>query len=489
MATMHEPVTAPKDIPQRRSVSGLRGLQSLLTATEAHQFSIIRRQGAWRDALLRRMLAIADLSAGLLGSISLAVTGTGRVNEALWTAALAPVWLVTAKLLGLYDRDQRSLRHLTVDELPSILTWSLAGTAGLALLLHVTPAGPLTAGEAVRMGIVSATAVLLFRAVSRAAWRRITPPERAIIVGEGALATAARRKFELFPDIHIQIAAELPELLSEDLREAPEVLRTADRILLATSRLDEHLIAELVAFCRRRQIKLSVVPPARGMFGTAVELNHIADLPVVEYNTWDVSRSTQLLKRVADVLIAAAVLVVLSPICLLIALLVLIQSGRPVFFRQARAGQDGKPFLVLKFRTMVPNAEELLEALVPIEMLTDPMFKLRGDPRVTWVGRLLRRSSLDELPQLVNVLKGDMSLVGPRPEQLDLVQRYEKHHLFRLGVKPGLTGPMQVYGRGELTFEERLAVERDYIENMSLGRDLHILALTVSSVFHGRGAF
>lgn len=117
------------------------------------------------------------------------------------------------------------------------------------------------------------------------------------------------------------------------------------------------------------------------------------------------------------------------------------------------------------------------------------MFKLANDPRVTRVGRLLRRTSLDELPQLFNVLRGDMSLVGPRPEEVDLVARYPDDALFRLAVKPGMTGPMQVYGRGHLTFEERLALEREYVEKISIGQDMHILALTLASVVSGRGAF
>ena len=138
---------------------------------------------------------------------------------------------------------------------------------------------------------------------------------------------------------------------------------------------------------------------------------------------------------------------------------------------------------------MVVDAEDRLPDLVPFEKLRDPMFKLQNDPRTTRVGRFLRRTSLDELPQMLNVLKGDMSLVGPRPEQVDLVERYRPEHRFRLAVKPGITGPMQVYGRGELTFEERLAVEREYVENLSLGRDLRILALTVPIVLARRGAF
>jgi lipopolysaccharide/colanic/teichoic acid biosynthesis glycosyltransferase len=117
------------------------------------------------------------------------------------------------------------------------------------------------------------------------------------------------------------------------------------------------------------------------------------------------------------------------------------------------------------------------------------MFKLEEDPRVTRVGRVLRRTSLDELPQLVNVLRGEMSLVGPRPEQVELVERYGPEERFRFAVKPGLTGPMQVYGRGHLSFDERLAVDRDYIENLSIGRDLRILALTLTALATRRGAF
>ena len=142
-----------------------------------------------------------------------------------------------------------------------------------------------------------------------------------------------------------------------------------------------------------------------------------------------------------------------------------------------------------KFRTMGTDAEARLATLVPFETLRDPIFRLTDDPRVRRVGRVLRRTSIDELPQLLNVLKGDMSLVGPRPEQVELVERYRPEHGFRLAVKPGLTGPMQVFGRGRLSFEERLAVEREYIENLSLPRDLRILAMTLAAVVTGRGAY
>jgi lipopolysaccharide/colanic/teichoic acid biosynthesis glycosyltransferase len=225
------------------------------------------------------------------------------------------------------------------------------------------------------------------------------------------------------------------------------------------------------------------------MFGTAVQLRHIADLPVIEYNTWDVSRSTLLLKRALDLVGAAVALVVVAPLMLAIAVAVRLDSRGPVLFVQRRVGLDGRAFAILKFRTMVAGADDDLSALVRIADLDAPAFKLPRDPRVTRIGRLLRRTSLDELPQLLNVLRGDMSLVGPRPEQVEVVDRYAEEHRLRLAVKPGLTGPMQVYGRGALTFEERLAVEREYIENLSIGRDLRLLALTLPSVVNGRGAF
>jgi len=435
------------------------------------------------------MLALADLGGALAGSASLGVAGSGRFNQALWSALIAPAWLVIAKFLGLYDRDQRSLRYLTVDELPRIFTWSLASTAGLVLFLSATPAGQLSAGEALQVGAVSSVAAFVLRACARSLWRRVTPPERTFIVGEGPLAAAASRKLELFPDIHVAVTGERGNLTPADLRGSPDYLRRVDRILVATSQLDEELIAALVGYCRRHQVNLSVVPPARGMFGTAVELSHVADLPIMEYNTWDVSRSTLLLKRVLDLAVASAGLVVLSPLLLSISALILLDGGGPVLFSQMRVGQYGRPFRMLKFRTMVVNAEQLLPELVPFDKLREPMFKLRLDPRVTVSGRILRRASLDELPQLLNVLLGQMSLVGPRPEQIELVDRYAEQHRFRLTVKPGMTGPMQVYGRGQLTFEERLAVEREYVENLSLGRDLRILALTVGPVVSGRGAF
>jgi exopolysaccharide biosynthesis polyprenyl glycosylphosphotransferase len=285
------------------------------------------------------------------------------------------------------------------------------------------------------------------------------------------------------------------ELGSSDDAEFARAIRAAcggnlpDRVIVCSHDVHEAALAEVVAYCRQRRIKLSVVPPLRGAFGTAVRLSHVAELPFVEYHTGDASVSTLMLKRCADIVISAAALVLAAPVIAIAAIAIKLDSRGPVLYVQRRAGLGGDPFEMLKFRTMVDGAHHQLAEVVHLDDLEDPMFKLRDDPRVTRVGRVLRRWSLDELPQLVNVMRGDMSLVGPRPEQVELVERYRPEHRFRLDARPGMTGPMQVFGRGQLDFDERLAVEREYIENVSLGRDARILVMTIPVVISGRGAF
>jgi exopolysaccharide biosynthesis polyprenyl glycosylphosphotransferase len=441
---------------------------------------------AWRrDSLRRRMLAAADCISVLVLAAALGLV-TGNGTAAAVTAAFLPFSILVAKLSGLYDSDHRVLRHLTVDEFPRIFIWTVITV--VASLLVVDAVGRLEtwAGWVLVSWLAFITAAAALRGVARALWRRVTPRERAVLIGDGPLVDTTRRKIALFSDIHADVVLTIPLCSVDELRAQPEWLEDADRVVLASETLDESLLEALVEVCRKEKLRLSVVPPARAHLATAARLTQLAELPVLEYATGDVSRSTLLLKRMIDIAGAGLALALFAPLLGLVALVVLIDDGRPILFRQRRAGLHGRPFRMVKLRTMVVGAEERLP--VSIEDLPDPMFKLPEDPRTTRPGRWLRRLSIDELPQLWNVLQGDMSLVGPRPEQVELVALYAPQHRFRLTVKPGMTGPMQVSGRGDLTFEERLALERDYIEHLSLARDFRILALTIAPVLSGRGA-
>jgi lipopolysaccharide/colanic/teichoic acid biosynthesis glycosyltransferase len=423
----------------------------------------------WRDVRRRRLLALADCFA-----VALALALLLPPERAIWMLAFLPAWILIAKLAGLYDADHRAMRHLTVDEAPAIFGWGVIGAVATSIFGSLTPAGSLDTPELVGLALVAIVVDFVLRVAARAAWRASTPPERVLIAGAGPLAHGMRRKIALFTDLH---------MVTLDNR---NLTGGIDRVVLARERIDAGEIAELAGLCHRHQAKLSLVSPLRGQ-ATPSAISRLAELPIFEYVTSDVSRSTMLLKRALDLIVGVPLAILTAPLFPLIALAIWLEDRGPILFVQHRAGLNGAPFRLLKFRTMHVGADHSLEDL--LDQLPEPMFKFREDPRVTRVGRVLRRLSLDELPQIWNLIRGDMGLVGPRPEQLELVERYSPEHLFRLSVKPGLTGPMQVNGRGELTFEERLAVELDYVENLSIGRDLRILALTPVSVIRGTGAF
>ncbi|MBA3261999.1 MAG: sugar transferase [Thermoleophilaceae bacterium] len=433
-----------------------------------------------------------------------AVEGT---TDPLWVLPTLPLWVLVAKMEGLYDADHPRIWHLTTDEAPAIFHWITLSVAGSLLFIRALPDETIRLDSALTLYLAALGGAFLLRSAARAIWRRRVPPERALVLGRGKLADAVSRKLALEPGHHLTLLEytaghdheetngngthadlKVEELSKEDL---DFLLSEAgvERVVLALPELDEATLARIVSSCRATGVKLSVMPPMRAMLGTAVQLNHIAEMPVIEYGTWGTSPSTMAIKRAVDVVLSAAGLVVLAPLMLVIAIAVRFSSKGPALFRQVRAGRDGKPFKILKFRTMCHDAEERISEVISPDEMIEPMFKLRKDPRVTPVGRYLRRTSLDELPQLLNVLRGDMSLVGPRPEELWLVDRYGETQRFRLQMRPGLTGPMQVHGRGELNFQERLAVEREYVENYSIRKDLQILLRTVSIIWRGPGAY
>ncbi len=275
---------------------------------------------------------------------------------------------------------------------------------------------------------------------------------------------------------------------------APKVSRTALAVAAAAAVGFQITSLPFLAKVWRRDSR--VLPAAAGMLwvrALALGMGFAAGL--VRFRGQSGARRPPLtlvqrtVKRALDVGLAAASLAVTALPMALIAAAVRLDSPGPVLFSQMRIGQDGRPFRIYKFRTMVDGAEALLPELVDLDHLTEPAFKLPHDPRVTRVGRFLRRWSLDELPQLVNILRGEMSLVGPRPEEAALVTRYNDDQRRRLAVKPGLTGPMQVNGRGDLPFEQRLALELNYIEHYALRRDFILLLQTIPAVVKGEGAY
>jgi exopolysaccharide biosynthesis polyprenyl glycosylphosphotransferase len=440
-----------------------------------------------------------------------AMTLVEGTTDPLWALVTLPFWILLAKAEGLYDADHPKIWHRTTDEAWPIFHWVTLSTAGTLFFIRALPAETLTVEAAGAMYVVALGSAFLLRETARAVWRRLVPPERALVLGSGQLADQVTRKLALEPGHHLVLregsAPDGPEATSgngyatsdgqpiqpEDMtREALEALirhAQVERVILAMPELDEATLARVVSACRALGVKLSVLPPMRAMLGTAVQLTHIAEMPVIEYGTWTTTFSTMAFKRVTDCVVSAVGLVLLSPLMLVIAVLVRLDSKGPALFSQLRAGRHGKPFMMVKFRTMCHDAEARITEVISPDELSEPMFKLRRDPRVTRIGRFLRRTSLDELPQLFNVLRGDMSLVGPRPEELWLVERYDETQGFRLQMRPGLTGPMQVHGRGELNFQERTAVEREYVENYNLQKDVQILLRTGRAIFRSEGAY
>ncbi|HWB69365.1 MAG TPA: sugar transferase [Solirubrobacterales bacterium] len=458
----------------------------------------VRRRGAQ----LRRLLAAGDWAALIAALvIATAATSTTDVATLFWAVLVSPVWILVLKLHGLYDNDHRRIRHSTLDELGPLVSACTLGTLVLDGLLALSPAGPLSPGSAILVGLGAFGGTFAVRAVLRFAWHHLTGLATGIVVGPADAVGVVARRVATHPETRLRLVGYLS--LREDEASATELPRLGsvgdisrvarengiERVIVTEREMSEPAAEHLIEQCKEAGLGLTFLPQHFGLLGPGIELNRLAELPVLDFRFSDPSRSTLGLKRVMDVTISGLTLAIASPLFLLSSLAILADCGRPVLFRQRRAGKDGRPFTMLKFRTMVADAEERLPELIDLEKLHEPAFKIANDPRVTRSGRWLRKTSLDELPQLINVLRGDMSLVGPRPEEEAVVALYDERQRVRLAVKPGMTGPMQVYGRSDLTFEERLALERDYLDNISIAGDLAILLRTPRAVVRGTGSY
>ena len=248
-------------------------------------------------------------------------------------------------------------------------------------------------------------------------------------------------------------------------------------------------IVSLMARCERENVRARIVPDLFQMTLNRMHVEEVAGVPMIGIKETSISGLNQLVKRSIDVAFAATALIIFAPLMGLVALMIKMESPGPVLFCQERVGKNGRRFRLYKFRSMVEDAEEQLETLKVFNEADGPIFKMKADPRVTRLGKWLRRLSLDELPQFYNVLRGDMSLIGPRPPLPAEVEQYQEWHKRRLEVSPGITGLWQVSGRSELTFDEMALLDIYYIENWSLGLDTKIMWQTVPRVLFGSGAY
>lgn len=278
-----------------------------------------------------------------------------------------------------------------------------------------------------------------------------------------------------------------PRLLGK-IEDLPRIAKSAfaDEIFISIPS-ERELVKKVAAEARRHHLAVKVVPELYDGFGWNAPISHIGNFPVMELHWEPIPATGLFFKRVVDILGASLALLLLSPVLVIIAIAIKLDSPGPVLYSSPRIGRKGRKFICHKFRTMVANADAMKDQLRHLNERQGPTFKITNDPRITWLGKFLRKYSLDELPQLWNVLRGEMSLVGPRPHPLDDYEQYELDHLKRLDVKPGITGLWQISARRHPSFDANMRLDLEYIENWNFWLDLKILSNTVVEVFSGSG--
>jgi exopolysaccharide biosynthesis polyprenyl glycosylphosphotransferase len=454
-----------------------------------------------------RWAALAgDLGAALFGvSLALVVRFGAQINlgYVLLGAALPIAWLACVALERGYETRYFGTGP---DEFRSIIRAAVALTAVVAVTSYATKS------QVARGFVVLAVPMTCFAAMF-ARWvlhRQISKRRfagrcmrRVLVVGRNDQATTLRRHLEeRKTDGYVVVASCLPR---GDAFEEPEperlgraemdILKAVDEwdvevvAVAADPELSGHSLRKLSWALEQRGVELIVSPGIVEVAGPRISIRPVAGLSLLHLERPSVSGGPHVLKSVFDRVVGFLMLLAVAPLLLVTAVLVKLTSRGPVLFRQTRVGRGGEQFQMLKFRTMVINAEERKAELHALNQGNGILFKLRDDPRVTRIGRYLRRFSIDELPQLVNVLRGDMSLVGPRPPLPAEVAQYAIDDARRMLVKPGLTGLWQVSGRSDLTWEESMRLDLRYADNWSIALDLLILWKTARAVLGSDGAY
>jgi exopolysaccharide biosynthesis polyprenyl glycosylphosphotransferase len=454
----------------------------------------LERETLLRDRVFRRALAVADLAAGFLAA-TFAITLLGPDGLHPDAALVGPLILVAAKTLGLYDRDGMLIRKTTVDELPKLFQLSVLYMLIFWLGDQLLIDGPLGKDQALGLGGLFFVSSFLLRREARKLAGRLTVSERVLFIGDERSyhrLTATFRRHQLSAQLTGRMTVEetIPAHLGgsgADFGLEALIEHTgAHRVVIGPHNLSPQVAFELVQSIRRLGAKVSLLPDMLEVAGSNVEFDDLFGTTVLGVRDVQLSRSSHFLKRQLDLAGAGPLTLALAPVMLLIAVLIKLDSRGPVFFRQTRVGRDGKPFRIFKFRTMCEDAESKKDEL-RIHNEAGDLFKLAADPRVTPVGRILRRTSLDELPQLFNVLLGQMSLVGPRPLVVDEDTKITGSHRGRLRLTPGMTGAWQILGSSRVPMEEMVKLDHLYVSSWTPWSDLQILLRTIPYVFLRRG--
>jgi exopolysaccharide biosynthesis polyprenyl glycosylphosphotransferase len=448
-----------------------------------------------RDSMRRRALAAADVLA-LLGAYGVV---WAAASPPLVLLAAVPLWVVLNKSLRLYDRDANLVHQSTLNELPKIFH-SLSLGAALALL-----SGVITDRTQVLIWWLAGMVLTpVFRFAARELVRRRTAPERVLLVGTGQVASLVARKLASHPEYgselvgyvnadgdhrHAKSMGDLRCLGPMSSFERVCLEADVERVIVAFSSAEHERLLDVIRISKRLRVKISVVPRLFEVIGAGVEIDQVEGMTLLGIRGLTRTTSTLALKRTMDVVGASLGLLLLFPLLLVIALAIKLTSPGSVFFVQPRVGRGNQVFRMWKFRTMVRGARHMQAELAHLnEMEGGAMFKIADDPRITPVGRILRRASLDELPQLWNVLRGEMSLVGPRPLVPAENDQVIGWHRTRLDLTPGLTGPWQVMGRNTIPFQEMVKLDYLYVTDWSLWSDVKLLLRTLPVVVGRRGA-
>ncbi|MCW3056399.1 MAG: sugar transferase [Solirubrobacterales bacterium] len=458
-----------------------------------------------RDRTVRRLLALAD---SMALALALLVAFSGQPNMwsyVSWGLLLVAPWLVICSAYGLYDGDIKRISHGSVDELPGLGHALLIVCLLMWLYYHVVPSGTIHFKHVLMFGLITLVSSVAFRTATRRMIHHLLGPERVLLVGDddaiGLLAgkLTGHPEYGLEPVGHLSARSDavrpVPEAISlpwlGDLAEldigAVVAEHAIHRIVVSHADVRTEDLLEMLHRAQELGVKVAVVPQPFDAMGPSVEVDNVEGLTVFGMYPPVLRRSSRVIKRGMDIVGSLVVLLVGAPVLAAVACAIKVDSRGPVFFSQRRVGRGGRRFLVMKFRTMVQDAEQMVEAMLADSRDPDWLLVDR-DPRITRVGRLLRRTSLDELPQAWNVLKGEMSLVGPRPLVESEDSRIRGWGRCRIDLTPGMTGLWQVVGRTNIPFREMVTLDYLYVTNWSLWGDIKLLLSTVPVLLSRRGA-